>query len=601
MLAVLRLVPTLGHRLAVLIALLCVGGCTGSGEDGALAYRDLLTEGSLVAPGGVASAGLVGCGDETYNALTFAHGAALAAEVALGEAPSLVLGGCRDADAPSVLVLQVEPRLGPTRRIRVPIAGEPGAFAARVRLDELANQRVDLRFEPHFATGTVFLEDVYIEHRQPRPRPAAPPTFQALLISIDTLRADAIAALGGRWPTPNLDRLVAEGEVFTDSWAAASWTKPSHASMLTGELPAVHASQGLEDALHPAVPTLAERLAAGGAETGAVVQDIVHLDPRFGFGRGFGDYRVEHWSFEQMARHAVDWMGARRDRRFFYFLHTFETHSDFRRLPYEAPTASNEVLAARFGLGAGYGCADALGVCASERLDAIRSGSVAALAGEAGALAYLYGESVRHADRVLGRLIDDLESLGLWHEMLVVVTSDHGEMLLEGPRQTLHGIHQPAVLRVPLIVKWPASSAASRRAGTRRSEPVSALDLVPTLLAAAGLDRGELPGADLAGRLDPARRLVAGSETLSLVGGGEMLIRAADSGLRLLDLTRGPPALGTAIDDAARSAALDRQLAAMLARAAQRRTRFDAQGTPTAPALSDEERTRLRALGYTGG
>ncbi len=214
-------------------------------------------------------------------------------------------------------------------------------------------------------------------------------------------------------------------------------------------------------------------------------------------------------------------------------------------------------------------------------------------------MAYLYGESIRHTDGVLGRLFDDLRTLGVWDELLVVITSDHGEMLLEAPGETLHGVHQPGVLRVPLLIKWPATSAGARRAGLVRPEPVSALDIMPTVLAAAGLETGDLPGVDLSRRLAPDRSLIAGTETISLIDGSEMLVREADGRLRLIDLDSGIAALGLPRDDGDRLADLVARLDGALSRIAQRRARFDRDGKPTSPPLTEEERERLRGFGYT--
>ena len=61
-----------------------------------------------------------------------------------------------------------------------------------------------------------------------------------LLITIDTLRADAISAYGGRASTPRLDALAARGARFTFAHAHAVVTLPSHTSLLTGTYPYEH-------------------------------------------------------------------------------------------------------------------------------------------------------------------------------------------------------------------------------------------------------------------------------------------------------------------------------------------------------------------------
>ena len=111
-----------------------------------------------------------------------------------------------------------------------------------------------------------------------------------LFVTIDTLRADALGAYGGRATTPNLDRLAASGARFTFAHSHAVVTLVSHASILTGRYPYEH---GIRDntgyRLPPAMPTPATRLKAAGFATGAFVGGFP-LDHRFGLSSGFDLY-----------------------------------------------------------------------------------------------------------------------------------------------------------------------------------------------------------------------------------------------------------------------------------------------------------------------
>src|SRR5688500_5440587 len=93
-----------------------------------------------------------------------------------------------------------------------------------------------------------------------------------LLITIDTLRGDALGSYGGRAATPNLDRLAAEGIRYTFAHAHAVVTLPSHASILTGRYPFDH---GVRDnsgyRLDESAETIAEIARAKGMATGAFV------------------------------------------------------------------------------------------------------------------------------------------------------------------------------------------------------------------------------------------------------------------------------------------------------------------------------------------
>ena len=94
-------------------------------------------------------------------------------------------------------------------------------------------------------------------------------TQNVLLVTIDTLRADALSSYGGPARTPNLDRLAAGGARFTFAHSHTVVTLPSHTSILSGLLPYEH---GMRDnsgfRVRPGTPTLATRLKARGFATG---------------------------------------------------------------------------------------------------------------------------------------------------------------------------------------------------------------------------------------------------------------------------------------------------------------------------------------------
>ncbi len=569
-------------------------------------YRDLVVEGALVSslPGGDPEQ--LPCGFERRFARTVRAGEVLTAEVDLGVLPFLGVTACRrraDLDAETAdageLAVTVTGEGGAVVEGSWPITGETGWRRRSIDLQALAGRRATLRIEARFdGPRRLFLEEVTIEHLTPAPERPAPPPPQVLLISADTLRADSIARLGDPGGSA-LARLAAQGERFERHYAGASWTKPSHADLLTGYGAGVHGVLGFEDPIDPSVPTLAERFRAAGFATAGLVHDCVWLDPKFGFDRGFESYRSVPWGFAQEMRAASNWMAAHRDRPFFYFLHLFEPHSDFDVLPYEAPGSDHDEVERRFGVPA-YGCRE--GACASELLAAINEGTIEPLPGEAEILRFLYDRGVERVDSMLFRLFANLEAAGLFEDLLIVVTSDHGEAFLEHGLVN-HGTSWEEVMRVPLIVKWPRDE----RAGTVRETPTASIDVAVTLLAAAGIEAGDLPGADLRTRRDD-RPVFAGTYERVVVAGTLKGIfpSPGDGPARLYDLAADPGerrdlAVERPEDLARLRRLLDAQTAAdlrereRLAAAAGRRERDAAR-----PALTPEERARLRALGYAG-
>lgn len=105
-----------------------------------------------------------------------------------------------------------------------------------------------------------------------------------------------------------------------------------------------------------------------------------------------------------------------------------------------------------------------------------------------------YLANVTYVDHCLGRVLEALDQTGFADHTLVVMLSDHGELLGErGRGHTKYCLYDSAI-RVPLIVRWPGVS----RAGLVTHAPVELVDLLPTWLEAAGLPApAMLPGRSL--------------------------------------------------------------------------------------------------------
>ena len=113
----------------------------------------------------------------------------------------------------------------------------------------------------------------------------------------------------------------------------------------------------------------------------------------------------------------------------------------------------------------------------------------------------LYDGELAYVDRELGRFFDHVKAEGLYDSSLIVVTADHGEAFYEHGywkhTQTLY----EEMVRVPLIVKWPAESPTGRVPNL-----VSQVDVFPTVLGAVGVESETTWARDL-------RRYVHGPDT----------------------------------------------------------------------------------------
>lgn len=604
------------RRSAVSAALLTVLVCTAcGGPEEPVHYEDLVVSGRLAVVAGAEAGGERWCADETRFAVALSGGTEVQIPLVLGKSPHLAVAACRPPDPetapelasspagspPAGLHVAVLGQAGPGSELQLPVADD-GWAEGSLDLSGLAGARAILRLRVDGPeAGEVLVSDLWVRHRREDRAsgdpPRAPNGTQILLISVDTLRADALGGAAGPGGaagavTPGLAAFAEGAEAFSPHYAAASWTKPSHATLLTGLPTEAHGAILQDQGLSPTAATLAERFSAAGLRTAGLVYDTVWLDPKFGFDRGFDEYRVKPWNADQAVRFTTSWIARHRREPFFYFLHVFTPHSDKEILPYEATGVTRETVAERFAL-AGYGCRRRH--CASRLLLAINAGRVAPLPVEEEVLRFLYARGVETVDRALARLFADLEEQGLLDRMLVVVTSDHGEAFFEHGR-LLHSTHHEEILRVPLLVRWPGGE----RAGEVRTTPTAAIDLAPTLLRGAGLETGGLPGIPLQ---DPPERgarrreLFAGTVTKAvMVGPWKALFSMTEAPPELYRLDRDPGETRNLAAEHPQVLAELRERVSDHVKAAQSLT--GARGVSEIPSLTSEERRRLKALGY---
>jgi arylsulfatase A-like enzyme len=288
------------------------------------------------------------------------------------------------------------------------------------------------------------------------------PRHSLLLITLDTVRADALGAYGGpSGLTPNLDRLAQEGLVFERASSVAPLTLPAHASLLTGLVPPRH---GLRDnglgRLPESAVTLAEHARAAGFQTAAFLGSVV-LDAGFGLEQGFERYEAPARPFQQRtlgyaerpAREVVDlaleWLRALdSERPFFLWLHFWDAHSPYEPAPeFRARAGNNPYL-----------------------------GEIAAI------------------DQALGRVLAELRGRGWYDSTTVIAVADHGEAFLEHDELSHGAFVWETTLWIPLIVRRPGEDPG------RFTGRVSIVDVFPSALSAMGIELERQERASLDGR-----------------------------------------------------------------------------------------------------
>jgi len=428
--------------------------------------------------------------------------------------------------------------------------------------------------------------------------PEVQPTARhAILIVVDTLRADHLGTYGyGRPTSPRLDRWAETGRVFENAQSTSPWTLPSFASMLTGHLPTRHGAtakfrEGGIDffALDASVSTVAEVLRDAGLRTGAVVNNPF-LARSLDMHRGFEHYDHEKGNNRESRRadvmvdRALRWIDEVEGEPFFLLLHLFDPH-----VKYDAPRPWRGKFTA--------GIDSELSLPMGSVL-AIRAGEIELDDGDRDFVAAAYDEELAFVDDQLDRFRRELEARGLLEDALVILTSDHGEELFEhGGFEHGHAMWQE-LLRVPFIAWGPGV-----RPG-REAAAISVTDVAATLLEGLGIDPERIEGrslwpnlvsaAPLSERLLISEQILHGDELQAGVRWPLKVVVDPGSGsTRVFDLEADP---GETEDlrasRASEAAALEEALGEALGRAA--RERLERSRTEMDPAVVEQ----LRALGY---
>jgi len=389
--------------------------------------------------------------------------------------------------------------------------------------------------------------------------PGAPDLSRAnvVVISLDTLRADGVSALGGPASiSPVIDAFSKECVLFTHARSQAPHTAPSHMTLFTSTYPSVHgvqnvsfdkneagASKAVIVPLPKEIPTLAEVLTAAGLRSVGLT-DGGNLNPPHGFNRGFEHYTYELAGVEAQVDDALPWiekLTAPGAGRFFLFWHTYQVHAPYvppgEFIERWAPADYDGLMKPRIAQLQGKTFKERFGMMRDVFWkDRDRFG-----APEARYLRGLYNGNVAYTDEQLQRLLDALRQHGVMDSSIIVVLSDHGEEFLEHGHWQHEQVYEEC-LRVPLMVRLPGAYGAGRRVDT----PVGLIDVMPTLVELLGLDTEKLalPGpvrhdgqsfaAALLQGKEPAERPIV-SELLATRGGNyDHVVAIHYSGLSFL-------------------------------------------------------------------
>ena len=312
---------------------------------------------------------------------------------------------------------------------------------------------------------------------------------------IDGAAADFMSVYGyNRRTTPQLERLAAQGAVFERAYSNSTWTKTSTPSFVTSLHHSVLGGyQSDSDPLPDEAVTIAEHLHRAGYQT-ALMSANPYAGTLSSLERGVDVLKDREGGPNSASSVALQ-------REFFawrddfpgspWWVHFQTTDVHWPHAP-QAPFAGVYVSPERRQLFARWEreLAAAAGMPAPWWPNRYPAAAFTAAGIDPRAffeiLRGLYDEAMAHNDYQIGQLVRQLQARGEWDDTLLIVAADHG---------SAHGVrlHRPEQMgrvpmlssyltRIPLIFVWPGRIPA----GQRFSQPVSMIDLLPTILDIAG-------------------------------------------------------------------------------------------------------------------
>ena len=419
-----------------------------------------------------------------------------------------------------------------------------------------------------------------------------------VLLILDTLRADRLGSYGCKPEvSPELDAMALKGVVFENVVAQSPWTRPSTGSMLTSRYPrSIGIYEERDGGLDDRFTTLAECFQAAGYSTLGLTANP-HLNRSFNFHQGFEHYYDSDVVFEfmeaagenpifrtsklasarQLFSKALDVVGARPDAGPWYLqVNVMDVHEWFRGI-YSVTRPEFQRL-----------------------FPAPRDQK--------------YLQAVRQVSADVDAFLGELLSLPGFEDTLVIVTSEHGEGLWDHPDVDKSRFHGRLLYESQVRVPWILYSSGGSLPAVRVERPVRLLDLMPTVLAIAGLPTPPAcEGVSLlpllsspAAPVDLPRWFVAETELrdhdkAAVYSAEWKYIEAADGhpGTSPRELQRwGIKENGAATNVLAENFQVAAEMAAFLAAWKLNVPRAEATISPTG--ISAEEQEQLRNIGYLG-
>lgn len=302
--------------------------------------------------------------------------------------------------------------------------------------------------------------------------------LNVILIVLDALRYDHLSCYGYKRNTSaNIDMIAQKGVLFTQAIAQSSHTGPAVSSIMTSAMPHTHLVFGWGGVLNLKLSTLAEVLKANGFKTAFFSVNITLKKIIQGLRRGFDTFFVTSLEEKTLTNKVIQFISQNRNKPFFIYVHYMNTHTPYiASKQFESLFINDSLYDKQKSLPIVKPSYDGFGF----------KGIPDNLASEYGGITnpdyYIakYDQGLRTIDEEIGKILRALEEYRLDKDTILVITSDHGEMLGENNLYFHHGsfLYEP-LIRVPLIIKCERTLPQNKVIDLQIS---GSIDIMPTIM-----------------------------------------------------------------------------------------------------------------------
>ncbi|MCW8834488.1 MAG: sulfatase-like hydrolase/transferase [Colwellia sp.] len=300
-----------------------------------------------------------------------------------------------------------------------------------------------------------------------------------LVISMDDALQEQFGAFGSTVspsPTPTIDALAAEGVRFTNAHTVAANCNPSRNVMLSGTYPHQNGVTGFKQVWKSPVPLLPKIMQDNGYITGLFGKDT-HATPYFPFDHwdNLGDEDLSHdeGEFYTWASNAFS-QAATANKPFFYMINTHDPHRKFWGINKDLVVNESQTPVPSHI----YALNDIVVPPSIPALDEVKLET------------QYYYSTLRRGDDFVKEMLTALDESGMSDNTIVIFYADHGWAMPFAKTNIWN-----ASTRTPLVVRWPDGGISNLDAngneivvgGMEKTEMVSVVDFLPTILEAAGI------------------------------------------------------------------------------------------------------------------